>query len=129
MWNSSKLDWNSTVISGAKYIQVIAFLDQVGTCHTIMRLFFTIASRAPLEVGAFWWQMSFIQFCLGIVSSENAFPCTCNCTSFVWKRACHLPIYSVPVVGLQLSLVSAKRTGLLLTRSVIRLRHCFFWSR
>jgi len=34
------------------------------------------------------------------------FPCTCNCTSFVWRRDCHLSIYSTPIAGLELSLVS-----------------------
>ena len=38
--------------------------------------------------------------------------CICNCTSYVWKPDCHLPIYSIPIVGLELSLVSARRTVL-----------------
>jgi len=33
----------------------------------------------------------------------------CNCTSFVGKRNCHLPIYSTPIVGFKLSHVIARR--------------------
>jgi len=37
-------------------------------------------------------------------------------------------MYLTPIVGLELSLFSVRRTVILLTGSGIRFRHCFFWS-
>jgi len=50
--------------------------------------------------------------------------CICKCTSFAWKRDRHLAFYLSSIMGYELSLVSLRRTVLLLSRSGMRFRHC-----
>jgi len=65
-----------------------------------------------------------------IFSSAISLPCTCNCTSFVWKRACHLLCLFTWLRSWDLTchLLRVRRTILLLTRPGTRFRYCVFWS-
>ena len=73
-------------------------------------------------------QMSHLFFVFELpLQQHSSLPCTCNCTSFAWKRDRNFAIYSAPNQEIELSVTSqCKKIRPTSKQFGLRFRHCCF---